>query len=128
MKNLLKTTVFMIMASSQVQADDSAITVYSTAAAGSISPEQFQNPNSHVPGYAMVKQDRMISIEKGQFELKFDNVTSQIDPTTVSFSTPNNPGVATVLDQNYQFDIVSAQKLMEKYVGQQVIVEQTSGG
>jgi len=128
MKNLLKTTVFMIMASSQVQADDSAITVYSTAAAGSISPEQFQNPNSHVPGYAMVKQDRMISIEKGQFELKFDNVTSQIDPTTVSFSTPNNPGIATVLDQNYQFDIVSAQKLLEKYVGEQVVVEQTSGG
>jgi hypothetical protein len=128
MKNLLKTTVFMIMASSQVQADDSAITVYSTAAAGSISPEQFQNPNSHVPGYAMVKQDRMISIEKGQFELRFSDVTSQIDPTTVSFSTPNNPGVATVLDQNYQFDIVSAQKLLEKYVGEQVIVEQTSGG
>ena len=128
MKNLLKTTVFMIMASSQVQADDSAITVYSTAAAGSISPEQFQNPNSHVPGYAMIKQDRMIFIKKGQFELKFDNVTSQIDPTTVSFSTPNNPGVATVLDQNYQFDIVSAQKLLEKYVGEQVIVEQTSGG
>jgi hypothetical protein len=128
MKNLLKTTVLMIMASSQIQADDSAITVYSTAAAGSISPQQFQNPNSHVPGYAMVKQDRMISIEKGQFELRFSNVTSQIDPTTVSFSTPNNPGVATVLDQNYQFDIVSAQKLLEKYVGEQVIVEQTSGG
>lgn len=118
----------MIMAASLVQADDSAITVYSTAAAGSISPEQFQNPNSHVPGYAMVKQDRMISIEKGLFELRFSDVTSQIDPTTVSFSTPNNPGVATVLDQNYQFDIVSAQKLLEKYVGQQVIVEQTSGG
>lgn len=128
MKNILKTTVLMLMTLSNVNADDTAITVYSTAQAGSISPAQFQNQNAHVPGYAMVKQDRQITLQKGQFELRFDDVTSQIDPTTVSFSTPNNPGSAFVLDQNYQFDIVSTQKLLAKYVGQQVIVEQTSGG
>ena len=112
----------------QVNAGDTAITVYSTAQAGSVSPSQFQRQGAHVPGYAMIKQDRMIHIKKGQFTLKFDDVTSQIDPTTVSFSTPNNPGSAFVLDQNYQFDIVSTQKLLEKYVGQEVVVEQTSGG
>ncbi len=129
MINILKTTtVLTLMTLTQVNADDTAITVYSTAQAGSVSPQQFNNRGAHVPGYAMVKQDRMITIEKGKFELKFDDVTSQIDPTTVSFSTPNNPGSAFVLDQNYQFDIVSTQKLLEKYVGQQVIVEQTSGG
>ncbi len=125
----MKKTVLILMTTiTMVNADDTAITVYSTASAGSISPEQFQNSGSYVPGYAMIKQDRTISIQKGQFELKFDDVTSKIDPTTVSFSTPNNPGSAMVLDQNYQFDIVSTQKLLEKYVGQQVIVEQTSGG
>ncbi|MBL4660076.1 MAG: DUF4139 domain-containing protein [Alcanivoracaceae bacterium] len=128
MKNLLKIMVLMLMTTSQANADDTAITVYSTAAAGSISPSQFQNPHANVPGYAMVKQDRMINIQKGQFELRFSDVTSQIDPTTVSFSTPNNPGAAYVLDQNYQFDIVSTEKLLAKYVGQEVIVEQTSGG
>jgi hypothetical protein len=128
MKHFWKTTVFALMTISQVKADDTAITVYSTAQAGSISPQQFQNSNANVPGYAMVKQDRQITIKKGKFELKFDDVTSQIDPTTVMFSTPHNPGSAFVLDQNYQFDIVSTQKLLEKYVGQQVIVEQTSGG
>jgi len=128
MKNLIKTTVLILMTFTNTQAEDTAITVYSTAQAGSVSPNQFQHQGAHVPGYAMVKQDRMIDIEKGQFELRFSDVTSQIDPTTVSFSTPNNPGAAFVLDQNYQFDIVSTQKLMEKYVGQEVIVEQTSGG
>lgn len=128
MNNLIKTAVLFLMTITQSNADDTAITVYSTAQAGSISPNQFQNRNANVPGYAMIKQDRMIKISKGQFELKFDDVTSQIDPTTVSFSTPNNPGTAFVLDQNYQFDIVSTQKLLEKYVGQEVIVEQTSGG
>lgn len=136
MNNFFKTTVLAIMTLTQVNAhanansadNDTAITVYSTAQAGSISPQKFQNVQTNVPGYAMIKQDRMINIKKGQFELKFDDVTSQIDPTTVSFSTPNNPGSAYVLDQNYQFDIVSTQKLLEKYVGQEVIVEQTSGG
>jgi hypothetical protein len=130
MKHFLKFTVLALMTMTQANANktDTAITVYSTAQAGSISPNQFQNANANVPGYAMIKQDRMIKIQKGQFELKFDDVTSQIDPTTVSFSTPNNPGSAYVLDQNYQFDIVSTQKLLAKYVGQEVIVEQTSGG
>ncbi len=129
MNNFSKTLVLMLMTTfTTVNAEDTSITVYSTAQAGSVSPSQFQNPNSRVPGYAMIKQDRMINIKKGQFELKFDDVTSQIDATTVSFSTPNHPGMATVLDQNYQFDIVSTQKLLEKYVGQEVVVEQTSGG
>ena len=57
----------------------------------------------------MIKQDRVIKIQKGWFELKFDDVTSQIDPTTVSFSPPNYFCSAYVLDQNYQFDIVSTQ-------------------
>ena len=96
MKNLIKTTVLMLMTITNTQADDTAITVYSTAAAGSISPAQFQNQQANVPGYAMIKQDRMINIQKGQFELRFSDVTSQIDPTTVSFSTPNNPGAAFV--------------------------------
>lgn len=128
MKNLIKTTALILMTINNTQADDTAITVYSTAAAGSISPAQFQNQHANIPGYAMIKQDRVINIQKGQFELRFSDVTSQIDPTTVSFSTPNSPGAAFVLDQNYQFDIVSTQKLLEKYVGQEVIVEQTSGG
>ncbi|VAW33380.1 hypothetical protein MNBD_GAMMA01-1781 [hydrothermal vent metagenome] len=130
MQILLKTTltVLMLMTATQISADDTAITVYSTAAAGSISPQQFQSPSANIPGYAMVKQDRIIDIKNGQFELRFADVTSQIDPTTVSFTTPNNPGAAYVLDQNYQFDIVSTEKLLAKYVGQQVIVEHTSGG
>lgn len=129
MTKLLKSAVLMLMTTyTSVNADDTAITVYSTAQAGSVSPSQFQHQGARVPGYAMIKQDRMINLKKGQFELKFDDVTSQIDPTTVSFSTPNNPGSAFVLDQNYQFDIVSTQKLLEKYIGQEVVVEQTSGG
>ncbi len=128
LKSVLTTGVALMTIATQVNADDTAITVYSTAQAGSISPQQFQRQGANVPGYAMVKQDRKIEIKKGQFELKFDDVTSQIDPTTVSFSTPNHPGSAYVLDQNYQFDIVSTQKLLEKYTGQQVVVEQTSGG
>ena len=128
MKNFFKNTVIALMIMTQAQAEDTAITVYSTASAGSISAQQFQNPGRTVPGYAMIKQDRIVALQKGQFELRFSDVTSQIDPTTVSFSTPNNPGAAYVLDQNYQFDIVSTQKLLEKYTGQEVIVEQTSGG
>ena len=128
MKIILLLTTLIIMSDSKVYADDTAITVYSTATPGSINPNQFTGNRPITPGYAMIKQDRIVDLQKGVSELRFSDVTSMIDPTTVSFSTPKNPGAAYVLDQNYQFDLVSTNQLLEKYVEQEVIVSHTSGG
>ena len=127
--------IMMIMTTNTSAADtdsgaDSAITIYSTAAPGAIDISRYQgNPygNPSVPGYAMIKQERVVPLKKGRSELKFSDVTAGIDPTTVHFSTPDHPGIARVLDQNYQFDIVSTQKLMNRYLGQKVRVSFTSG-
>lgn len=127
--------IMMIMTANTSTADtatetDSAITIYSTARPGAIDISRFQgNPygNPAVPGYAMIKQERVVPLKKGRTELKFSDVTAGIDPTTVHFSTPDHPGIARVLDQNYQFDIVSTQKLMNRYLGQKVRVSFTSG-
>jgi len=127
--------IMMIMTANTSTADtatetDSAITIYSTARPGAIDISRFQgNPygNPAVPGYAMIKQERVVPLKKGRTELKFSDVTAGIDPTTVQFSTPDHPGIARVLDQNYQFDIVSTQKLMNRYLGQKVRVSFTSG-
>ncbi len=129
-------SIMMIMTANTSTAEetpgsDSAITIYSTARPGAIDINRFQgNPygNPAVPGYAMIKQERIVPLQKGRTELKFSDVTAGIDPTTVHFSTPDHPGIARVLDQNYQFDIVSTQKLMNRYLGQPVRVTYSSGG
>ena len=72
-------------------AEDTAITIYSTAEPGAISPDQYRPvpgggvPNaSSVPGYAMVRQERDVKLANGRSTLKFADVAALIDPTTVT--------------------------------------------
>ncbi len=110
--------------------DTSAITIYSSAQPGAVDIRHYRNNPagaSSIPGYAMVRQERIVPLKKGRHTLKFTDVAAGIDPTTVNFATPDHPGIARVLEQNYQFDIVSIDKLMHRYLGQTVRVTQTSG-
>lgn len=105
---------------------NNSITIYSGKQQGHINPNQLQNINS-ISGYAVVKQTRTAQFQKGEFTLAFDDVAEHIDPTTVSFSTPNNPNAATVLDQNFQFDLVGTDKLLQKYLDQIIYVNHNQG-
>src|SRR5215470_10176074 len=97
--------------------EDTAITIYSSAEPGAISPDQYRPvpggavPNaSSVPGYAMVRQERDVKLVSGRSTLKFADVAALIDPTTVTF-TSLTESRTRVLEQNYQFDLVSTDKL-----------------
>jgi hypothetical protein len=49
-------------------------------------------------------------------------VAAEIDPTTVSFQSLTSPAAASVLEQNYEYDLVSADKLLDKYLGKEIQV------
>ena len=53
--------------------------------------------------------------------MRFSDVASQIDGTSVQFKSITDPD-ATVLEQNYEYDLVSADKLLEKYIDKQIEV------
>ncbi len=105
---------------------NNSITIYSGKHQGHLNQNQLQNVNS-IPGYAVVKQTKTAQFQKGQFTLAFDDVAEHIDPTTVSFSTPDNLDAATVLDQNFQFDLVGTEKLLQKYLDQTIHVNHNQG-
>ncbi len=65
---------------------------------------------------ALVREVRSIDFKKGIFETKFQDVASRIDPTSVHFKVPKFPDQVTILEQNYQFDLVSSEKILEKYI------------
>jgi len=69
----------------------------------------------------VVKDRRSFALEKGVSELKFTDVASSIDPTSVHLRPLGNADVA-ILWQDYRFDLVSTDKLLEKYVDQPVEV------
>ena len=105
-----------------------AITVYSHARPGAISPEQYRQPGrGAVPGYAVVRQVRDIELAPGRDELRFTDVAALIDPTTVMFESLTDPAGTTVLEQNFQFDLVSTERLLQKFVDRPIRVDQVRG-
>jgi hypothetical protein len=73
--------------------------------------------NSNV---GLVKDTRLIDLKPGGSELKFMDVAAKIDPTTVHIRSLTNGSSVNVLEQNYEYDLLSPQKLLEKFVGQKV--------
>lgn len=70
--------------------------------------------------YAVVRETRSLEIGKDG-EVKFTDVASAIDPTTVHFKSLTDPA-AKLLEQNYQYDLVSADKLLHKYIDRPIEV------
>ena len=75
--------------------------------------------------FGLVKQIRNIEFPEGLGEVRFDDVASQIDPTSVHISL-QNPGVS-ILEQNYQYDLINTTKMMQKYIGSEISII-TEGG
>ncbi len=73
--------------------------------------------NSNV---GLVKDTRLIDLKPGVHELKFMDVAAKIDPTTVHIKSLINGSSLDVLEQNYEYDLLSPDKLLEKFVGQKV--------
>ncbi len=68
----------------------------------------------------LVKDQRSLKLPKGTGELRFMDVASQIIPTSVHIKSVANSDSLQVLEQNYEYDLLNPQKLMDKYVGKEV--------
>ena len=68
----------------------------------------------------LVKDTRRIDLKKGEGELRFMDVAAYINPVTVHIKSLNDPKSFMVLEQNYEYDLMDANKLLDKYVGQKV--------
>ena len=103
---------------------DFALTIYSSADPGSFDPRQFlQNRGQPLPGYGVVRETRKIALNEGENTVRFTDVASGIDPTTVAFKSLTLPGSTAVLEQDYAFDLVSSEKILEKFLGEQISVK-----
>ncbi len=69
---------------------------------------------------ALVKDVRELALKKGTNDLKFEDVAAQIDPTSVHFQSLTAPEKVALLEQNYEYDLVNASKMLEKYVDESI--------
>ncbi len=68
----------------------------------------------------LVKDIREIKLPVGEGELRFMDVASHIMPVTVHVKSLNQSEGFTVLEQNYEYDLMNANKLLDKYVGKKI--------
>jgi hypothetical protein len=68
----------------------------------------------------LVKDIRQISMLKGFTDLKFSEVAARIMPQTVHIKSLTDPSSLEVLEQNYEYDLLTPQKLLDKFVGKEI--------
>lgn len=71
---------------------------------------------------ALVQDVRQLSIPAGTTRIEFPDVSAQIRPETLSFAADG----AAIVEQNFDFDLLSPAKLMEKAIGRTVTIVRTN--
>ena len=71
-------------------------------------------------GYAVVKDWRKMKLDKGRNTIRFTDVAKMIDASTVFFKSLTDPEGTFVVEQNYEYDLVSRDKLLEKYIDKEI--------
>ena len=71
---------------------------------------------------ALVKDQRRISFDAGRNRLALREVSARMRPETALLRSLSHPGSLSLLEQNFDFDLLTPAKLLEKYVGRQVRV------
>ena len=73
--------------------------------------------NSNV---ALVRDVRRVRLPEGTFDLRYMDIAAQVNPATVHIVSLTAPKDLNVLEQDYEYDLLSPQKLLQKYVGKEL--------
>jgi hypothetical protein len=75
-------------------------------------------------GQALVQDVRTLDLPAGRKRIELKEVSNQIAPASVSLAAPD----LAIVEQNFDFDLLTPTKLMEKAVGKQVQIVRTNPG
>ena len=109
MKLFLLITIFVwISIISNLLGDENYVTVY--------------NDN-----LGLIKQIRTVDINKNQLPLRFTDVAAQLIPTSVHLRSLSGNKDFRVLEQNFEYDLISSDKILQKYIDHPVEIIKESG-
>ena len=72
----------------------------------------------------LVRDVRRVELPAGELDLRFMDIAAKVNPSTVHIVSMTAPHDLTVLEQNYEYDLLSPDKLLDKYVGREVTLVQ----
>ena len=74
---------------------------------------------------ALVKDARRVKLARDINQLAWREVSAQMRPETAQLRNVSNPAGFRLQEQNFDFDLLTPEKLLEKYVGREVSVIRT---
>ena len=74
---------------------------------------------------ALVRDVRNLQLGRGTSDVHFMDIAATVNPATVHFRSLTEPARVSVLEQNYEYDLLEPEKLLRKYVGRTVTLVRT---
>lgn len=75
---------------------------------------------------ALVKDARLVRLPAGASALAWREVSAKMRPETAQLRNLSNPAGFRLLEQNFDFDLLTPAKLLDKYVGREIAVIRTN--
>jgi len=102
----------------------SAIAVFALATAVAAAPN-VSGPKSvrltvYNQNFALVKDVRTIQLTRGINSVNVEDVAARVDPTSVLFKSLTASNSIRILEQNYQYDLINPDNILNKSVGERV--------
>jgi len=69
---------------------------------------------------SLVRDVRQLNLPAGESVLRFMDIAASINPATVHFRSLTDPAKLSVAEQNYEYDLLDPNKLLQKFVGREV--------
>jgi len=69
---------------------------------------------------SLVRDVRQLTLPSGDSLLRFMDIAASINPATVHFRSLTEPAKLNVAEQNYEYDLLDPNKLLQKFVGREV--------
>ncbi len=76
-------------------------------------------------GLALIREVRKVTLDKGENRIALRDVSAKMRPETASLRALSG-GALGLVEQNFDFDLLTPQKLLDKYVGKTVTVIKTN--
>ena len=127
LKNALPLVTFALTAILFLRPESSnlgygATSAQSSNVATSLNEQEAVSITVYNSNLGLVKDVRRLTLPSGVTELKFGEVAAKIMPHTVHIKSLTDPARLQVLEQNYEYDLLTPQKLLEKFVGKEITI------
>lgn len=94
---------------------------------GKISPSRGVSLTIYNQNFGLVRDSRQMDLKNGINYVSCQDVAAKIDPTSVSFTSLTAPNQVVVREQNYKYDLIDPNTILNKSIGKPARFKQYVG-